>query len=46
MQYEQNQKILQILFQQKELFDKILIQKQTGQQNSLRTVENKIISQL
>ncbi len=46
MQYEQDQEILLVLSQQKEIFDKILAQKQTGQKYSLRTVENEIISQL
>ena len=35
-----------MLIQQKEIFEKILSQKQTGEKNSLRTVENEIISQL
>src|SRR5436189_4460393 len=46
MQYEQNQETFTVLIQQKEIFEKILSQKQTGQKNSLRTVENEIISQL
>src|SRR5436190_22946973 len=46
MQYEQDQKTFTVLIQQKEVFEKILSQKQTGQKNSLRTVENEIISQL
>ena len=46
MQFEQDQETLLVLSQQREIFDKILIQKQTGQKNSLRTVENEIISQL
>ncbi len=46
MQYEQDQKTFTVLIQQKEIFEKILSQKQTGQKNSLRTVENEIISQL
>src|SRR5438034_2852107 len=46
MQYEQDQKTFTVLIQQKEVFEKILNQKQTGEKNSLRTVENEIISQL
>src|SRR5213592_2916086 len=46
MQYEQDQEIFTVLIQQKEVFEKILDQKQTGEKNSLRTVENEIISQL
>src|SRR5436190_9758589 len=46
MQYEQNQKTFTMLIQQKEVFEKILSQKQTEEKNSLRTVENEIISQL
>src|SRR5947207_16000607 len=46
MQYEQDQKTFTVLIQQKEIFEKILSQKQTGQKNSFRTVENDIISQL
>src|SRR5947207_8225288 len=46
MQYEQDQETFTVLIQQKEIFEKILSQKQTGQKNSLRTVENEIISQL
>src|SRR5216117_2394410 len=46
MQYEQDQKTFTVLIQQKEVFEKILSQKQTEQKNSLRTVENEIISQL
>src|SRR5436190_1149612 len=46
MQYEQNQKMFTVLIQQKEIFEKILSQKQTEEKNSLRTVENEIISQL
>src|SRR5438034_5927174 len=46
MQYEQDQETFTVLIQQKEVFEKILTQKQTGQQNSLRTIENEIISQL
>jgi hypothetical protein len=46
MQFEQDQETLLVLSQQREIFDKILTQKQTGQKNNLRTVENEIISQL
>src|SRR5216117_3367085 len=46
MQYEQDQETFTVLIQQKEIFEKILSQKQTGEKNSLRTVENEIISQL
>src|SRR5436190_16159579 len=46
MQYEQDQETFTVLIQQKKIFEKILSQKQTEQKNSLRTVENEIISQL
>src|SRR6266487_2152391 len=46
MQYEQDQKTFTVLIQQKEIFEKILSQKQTEEKNSLRTIENEIISQL
>src|SRR6266516_5645828 len=46
MQYEQNQKTFTVLIQQKEIFEKILSQKQTEQKNSFRIIKNKIISQL
>src|SRR5437667_10399716 len=46
MQYEQDQKTFTVLIQQKEVFEKILTQKQTEKKNSLKTVENEIISQL
>src|SRR6266487_4884934 len=46
IQYEQDQKTFIILIQQKEVFEKILNQKQTEEKNSLRTIENEIISQL
>src|SRR5436189_6048014 len=46
MQYEQDQETFIVLIQQKEVFEKILNQKQTGEKNSLRTVKNEIISQL
>ena len=45
LQQEQDQEISLILSQQKEIFNKILSQKQTGQKNSFKTVENEIISQ-
>jgi chemotaxis protein histidine kinase CheA len=46
LQYEQDQETFTVLIQQKEVFEKILTQKQTEEKNSLRTVENEIISQL
>src|SRR5216117_3112905 len=46
MQYEQDQEIFTVFIQQKEIFEKILDQKQTEEKNSLRIVENEIISQL
>src|SRR5436189_2974526 len=46
MQYEQDQKTFTVLIQQKKVFEKILSQKQTGEKNSLRTVENEIISKI
>ena len=46
LQYEQDQKTFTVLTQQRVIFEKILTQKQTGQINSLKTVENEIISQL
>src|SRR5947207_6450416 len=46
IQYEQDQKTFTVLIQQKEIFEKILSQKQTKEKNSLRTVENEIIFQL
>src|SRR5438477_9392228 len=46
MQYEQDQETFTVLIQQKEIFEKILNQKQTEEKNSLKTVENEIISQL
>ena len=45
LQQEQDQEISLILSQQKEIFNKILSQKQTEQKNSFKTVENEIISQ-
>src|SRR6266513_3091229 len=46
MQYEQDQETFTVLIQQKEVFEKILSQKQTGEKNSFRTIENEIIFQL
>src|SRR6266480_3093756 len=46
MQYEQDQETFTMLIQQKEVFEKILSQKQTEEKNSLRIIENEIISQL
>ena len=45
MQYEQDQETFTVLIQQKEIFEKILSQKQTEEKNSLRTIENEIIFQ-
>src|SRR6266480_879899 len=46
IQYEQDQKTFTVLIQQKEIFEKILSQKQTEEKNSFRTIENEIIFQL
>src|SRR5947207_13648407 len=46
LQNEQDQKISSILSQQKEIFNKILVQKQTGQKNNFKNAENEIIFQL
>ena len=46
MQNEQDQEISSVLSQQKEIFNKILVQKQTGQKNDFKNTENEIISQL
>ena len=46
LQNEQDQEISSILSQQKEIFNKILVQKQTGQKNNFKNAENEIISQL
>src|SRR6266487_1055203 len=46
MQYEQDQETFTVFIQQKEIFEKILSQKQTKEKNSLRIIENEIISQL
>src|SRR3989440_6168395 len=46
LQNEQDQEISSMLSQQKEIFNKILVQKQTGQKNSFKNAENEIISQL
>src|SRR5437773_12163162 len=46
MQYEQDQKTFTVLIQQKEIFEKIMSQKQTGEKNRLKIVKNEIISQL
>src|SRR6266480_5965240 len=46
MQYEQNQKTFTVLIQQKEIFEKILSQKQTEKKKNIRNVKNEIISQL
>src|SRR5438034_5432193 len=44
LQNEQNQEISSVLSQQKEIFNKILVQKQTGQKNDFKNTENEIIS--
>src|SRR5437762_13472597 len=46
LQNEQNQEISSVLSQQKEIFNKILVQKQTGQKNNFKNAENEIMSQL
>src|SRR5436190_4440464 len=44
LQNEQDQEISSVLSQQKEIFNKILVQKQTGQKNNFKNAENEIIS--
>src|SRR5204863_3818422 len=46
LQNKQDQEISSMLSQQKEIFNKILVQKQTEQKNSFKNAENEIISQL
>src|SRR6266487_1628054 len=46
LQNEQDQEISSVLSQQKEIFNKILVQKQTGQKNNFKNAENKTMSQL
>ena len=46
MQNEQDQEISSILSQQKEIFNKILVQKQTEQKNNFKNTENETMSQL
>src|SRR5437762_8344196 len=46
LQNEQDQEISLMLSQQKEIFNKILVQKQTEQKNNFKNAENEIISQL
>src|SRR5205809_4998490 len=46
LQNDQDQEISSMLSQQKEIFNKILVQKQTGQKNSFKNAENETISQL
>src|SRR6266516_249047 len=46
MQYEQDQKTFTVLIQQKEVFEKILNQKQTKEKKKLKTIKNEIISKL
>ena len=44
LQNEQDQEISSMLSQQKEIFNKILVQKQTEQKNNFKNAENKTIS--
>src|SRR5438046_689599 len=46
LQNEQDQEISLVLSQQKEIFNKILVQKQTGQKNNFKNTENETMSQL
>ena len=46
LQNEQDQEISSVLSQQKEIFNKILVQKQTGQKNNFKNTENETMSQL
>src|SRR5204863_5707710 len=46
LQNEQDQEISSMLSQQKEIFNKILVQKQTGQKNNFKNAENETMSQL
>src|SRR5436190_19047389 len=46
LQNEQDQEISSMLSQQKEIFNKILVQKQTGQKNNIKNAENETMSQL
>src|SRR5437762_10519134 len=46
LQNEQDQEISLVLSQQKEIFNKILVQKQTEQKNDFKNTENEIIYQI
>src|SRR5437762_7355605 len=46
LQNEQDQEISSVLSQQKEIFNKILVQKQTGQKNNFKNTEKETMSQL
>src|SRR5438034_3168448 len=46
LQNEQDQEISSVLSQQKEIFNKILVQKQTEQKNNFKNTENETMSQL
>ena len=46
LQNEQDQEISSVLSQQKKIFNKILVQKQTGQKNNFKNTENETMSQL
>src|SRR2546429_1344036 len=46
LQNKQDQEISSVLSQQKEIFNKILVQKQTGQKNNFKNAENETMSQL
>ena len=46
LQNKQDQEISSVLSQQKEIFNKTLVQKQTEQKNDFKNTENEIISQL
>src|SRR5437667_12907745 len=46
LQNEQDQEISSMLSQQKKIFNKILVQKQTGQKSSFKNAENETMSQL
>src|SRR5438034_8483322 len=46
LQNEQDQEISSVLSQQKEIFNKILVQKQTGQKNNFKNAKNETMFQL
>src|SRR5437762_12036510 len=46
LQNEQDQEISSVLSQQKKIFNKILVRKQTEQKNNFKNAENEIISQI